>query len=64
MDEKKCRCGCGSDAVWLVSGFDYDPRAPGGKGKAFKELCCSGSAAYLEESSMDLGFPCSKERIS
>lgn len=59
----RCECGCNSDAAWVVSGFDYDPRAPGGKGKPFKTPACSGAATYLEESSAELGLPCSKRFI-
>lgn len=58
-----CKCGCWSEAVWRVDGFDYDPRAPGGKGKPFSEPCCDAVADYLTEASAECGFPCTKTPI-
>lgn len=59
-----CRCGCGGEAVWLVAGFDFDPKAPGGKGKPFSEPVCDGTADYLTEASAECGFPCTKTPIT
>lgn len=59
-----CRCGCGSEAVWLVTGFDFDPRAPGKRGKPFSEPVCDATSSYLTESSAELGFPCTKTAIA
>jgi hypothetical protein len=57
----KCRCGCGGEARWLVTGYDYDPRAKDGRGEQFTdEPCCSTVTSYLEECSAELGHPISK----
>lgn len=53
----KCQCGCGEDAVYLISGSDFD-------GKVFKdEPACHNSAIYCEESAHELGRPFEKKRI-
>ncbi|AAK94411.1 hypothetical protein Mx8p76 [Myxococcus phage Mx8] len=65
MSETKqtCGCGCEGPAVFVVTGFDYDPRAPGGRGEPFTAPSCASSADYLTEASAELGFPCTKTRL-
>lgn len=60
----KCRCGCEGEAEYVVTGFDFDPKMPGGKGKAFSEPCCHTAACYLEESSSDFNLPCVKVPVN
>lgn len=58
-----CGCGCGGPAVFVVTGFDFDPRAPGGRGEPFTAPSCTASADYLTEGSEELGFPYTKTRL-
>lgn len=47
----KCKCGCGKDGKWLMSGQDYD-------GRIFTaEPACESAARYCEESASELGLP-------
>lgn len=50
-----CRCGCEGEALWLVTGFGYEPH---GKGAPFvDEPACHDAAVYLEETALELGLP-------
>jgi hypothetical protein len=51
-----CDCGCGRVAVFICTGFQFDPNQPECRGLPFKSPCCSTSADYLEESSHELGL--------
>ncbi len=55
-----CECGCKREAVSVVSGFAFDPRAEGDKGKPFESPACNSYLSYLEEASHELGLPISK----
>ena len=61
----KCLCGCGKDAVYLCTGFEFDPGKPGCKGRPFiDEPCCINSMLYLEDGSYELNLlPFIKKRI-
>lgn len=60
----KCKCGCDAEATYIVKSFEYDPRAPQGKGREFAEHCCRTSADYLSECAAELGLQYDKIRIS
>ena len=62
----KCTCGCESPAVFLCTGFDFDPSKPGNKGNMFVDQpCCYSSAMYLENSAHELNlFPFIKIEIN
>lgn len=48
----KCRCGCGGEARWLATGFDF-------RGEFYiNEPMCHSAATYCEESAaiLDLSF--------
>lgn len=63
VSTQTCRCGCGSQAVFIVRGNDYDPRTPGRKGARFVEYACAAAARYMQEASAELGWPCHVERL-
>lgn len=58
-----CGCGCNTVAVYRCEGFDFDPKAKDGRGKPFTELACATAAEYLHDSSAELGFPFTMERL-
>ncbi len=60
----KCNCGCKGEPSYLVTGYDYDPRAKNNRGKPFvDEPACINAMMFLEESSYEVGFPFSKKRV-
>lgn len=61
----KCKCGCEGKADWLVSGYDYNPEDPNGKGKKFvDEPCCLDAMLYMMESGAELDLPVNKKPIT
>lgn len=60
----KCRCGCNGPADFEVKGFEYNPRAPGGKGAPFTGWYCANSADYFAGVSAELHLPCAVTPLS
>lgn len=53
-----CRCGCGTPASYLCTGYSYDPAKPGSRGERFvAEPCCGSAMSYLVEGAPELGLP-------
>ncbi len=63
-----CACGCGREAVWLISGVDYNPHhRPGGPIEMLDvfvdEPACGMAAMYCEEAAACLGLPFKKRLV-
>ncbi len=63
-----CTCGCGREAVWLISGVDYNPERPTGDTTDMDDVfvdepACGIAAMYCEEAASTLGLPFKKRPV-
>ena len=55
---KCCRCGCKSEARYVIKTYEYYPR------EVFIEAVCLSAMLYLKESASELNFPYKERRLS